>query len=382
MKGYPVFRVLKVPENREKFFVYKERKEDKISMFKRLLLVGMLAVMLVSPGFAAVPSCDGQSCVVDCSSGNCEAKETQKCDYSTIGSYGGNAADVWLRAVWEPHKYSCGAGYYLKVTPDSAGCAECLPDHYCPRFTNVPFDESEVDYNLNNCPEGYTKSDAGAAAKSDCYKMVTVSCAEKNPYVYGNGVAVYTNEEVWCRQYYGNNSGCQLAKPDDCKIAELACAPGFIQEEIDGELHCVTSTVVCEAGKYLEKGKRKCSVCPENSFCAGSGDEGFLVSATEDQGITGVCSGKLKSPYGSTSEDDCGYVLHFGNGAGDKLYLHAKPRTYPSLAVQIDGQVWYADMTPLDSSDDAKVLYEGYSNKKLHTIVNGQEYTVHTSILE
>ena len=107
-----------------------------------------------------------------------------------------------------------------------------------------------------------------------------------------------------------------------------------------------------------------------------------MVSATEDQGITGVCSGKLKSPYGSTSEDDCGYVLHFGDGAGDKLYLHATKRTSPSLAVQIDGQVWYADMTELNDSDDAKVLYKDYSNKKLHAVVNGQEYTVHTSILE
>lgn len=377
-----MFRMLKTPENREKFFVCEERKEGKISMFKRLLLVGMLAVMLVSPGFAAVPSCDGQSCVVDCSNGECKAKETQKCDYSTIGSYGGNTADVWLRAVWEPHKYSCGAGYYLKVTPDSAACAECLPDYYCPSFSNVPFNEDESDYNLNSCPEGYTKSDAGATAKSDCYKMVAVSCAEKNPYTYGNGSAVYKNEQIWCKQYYGSNSGCQLNKPDDCKIERLACASGFIQEEINGELRCMTSNVVCAAGKYLKKGERDCSICPENSFCAGSGDEGFLVSATEDQGITGVCSGKLKSPYGSTSEDDCGYVLHFGDGAGDKLYLHAKKRTSPSLAVQIDGQVWYADMTELNDSDDAKVLYKDYSNKKLHAVVNGQEYTVHTSILE
>lgn len=374
--------MLKTPENREKFFVCEERKEDKISMFKRLLLVGMLAVMLVSPGFAAVPSCDGQSCVVDCSNGECKAKETQKCDYSTISSYGGNTADVWLRAVWEPHKYSCGAGYYLKVTPDSAACAECLPDYYCPSFSNVPFNEDESDYNLNSCPEGYTKSDAGATAKSDCYKMVAVSCAEKNPYTYGNGSAVYKNEQIWCKQYYGSDSGCQLNKPDDCEIERLACASGFIQEEINGELRCMTSNVVCAAGKYLKKGERDCSVCPENSFCAGSGDEGFLVSATEDQGITGVCSGKLKSPYGSTSEDDCGYVLHFGDGAGDKLYLHAKKRTSPSLAVQIDGQVWYADMTELNDSDDAKVLYKDYSNKKLHAVVNGQEYTVHTSILE
>lgn len=374
--------MLKTPENREKFFVCEERKEGKISMFKRLLLVGMLAVMLVSPGFAAVPSCDGQSCVVDCSNGECKAKETQKCDYSTISSYGGNTADVWLRAVWEPHKYSCGAGYYLKVTPDSAACAECLPDYYCPSFSNVPFNEDESDYNLNSCPEGYTKSDAGATAKSDCYKMVAVSCAEKNPYTYGNGSAVYKNEQIWCKQYYGSNSGCQLNKPDDCEIERLACASGFIQEEINGELRCMTSSVVCAAGKYLKKGERDCSVCPENSFCAGSGDEGFLVSATEDQGITGVCSGKLKSPYGSTSEDDCGYVLHFGDGAGDKLYLHATKRTSPSLAVQIDGQVWYADMTELNDSDDAKVLYKDYSNKKLHAVVNGQEYTVHTSILE
>ena len=348
-------------------------------MFKRLLLVGLLAVMLVSPGFADIPKCNGKDCIVNCSDDNCVPKETQQCTYSTLSSYGGDAGSVLLKAVWAPHEYSCGAGFYLKVTADSVSCEQCLENNYCPRFVNVPFDVmGGADYGLNSCPETFPESVAGAKTQADCYKTASVSCSVAHPYTFGNGTAVYYNDTVSCRKYAGDNSGCKLVNADSCDFEKLICDSGFIQEEVDGELRCLTANVSCLAGTYLPKGERTCSECPEDSYCAGSGDTAFTVSATQDQGIM-TCDAGLKSPRGSYSVDDCGYIVHFGNNPDDKLYLHATQRTHPSLAVDIKGQTWFADMTPMD--EGAKNMYET-TTKTLHVVVDGTEYTVHTTIFE
>ena len=174
--------------------------------------------------------------------------------------------------------------------------------------------------------------------------------------------------------------------PGSCEIASLNCDEGYMQQEVDGELKCVNAVnIVCAAGTYLKKGESECTTCPENSYCAGSGDGGFNVSATEDQGIA-TCTAPLKSPRGATSLNDCGYILRVGDNPADKLYLHADKRTSPSLAVRIpndvtNNEVWYADMTELTTPDAAKTLNDA-SNKKFHVMVGDKEYTVHTSILE
>ena len=219
MKGYPIFCVLKTPDFREKFFIYKERKEDKISMFKRLLLVGMLAVMLVSPGFSAAFSCNGTSCIIEGTDESYEPKNTQTCIGDTLGQYSGN---VKLKAVWRALDYRCGSGYYLNVnvTNDSASCSECPSGYYCGGFDDTPYDEILVNldtikevnkqgqeiekegYGFNKCPENYSESESGAGTNTSCYTRLSVSCDKKNPYKYGNGTAVYQNTTVCCFRLY------------------------------------------------------------------------------------------------------------------------------------------------------------------------------------
>ena len=380
MKGCPVCCVCKVPENREKFFIYKERKEEKISMFKRLLLVVMLAVMLVSPGFAALVGCEDGSCIISCSNGSCQVKETQMCDASTLDVYSGN---VTLKAKMVPHSYSCEPGEYLKITSESAGCATCESGYYCAGTENILFDG--VSHGAVQCSADYPNSDVGATSSSNCYKIETVPCRFKNPYDGGNGLAVYAFEErtdadvvngkVKCKTHSGQRSeDCELVDSSLCEIVRLECDAGYKQEEVNGEKVCVGVDMVrCVAGTYLKKGESNCSVCPEGAYCAGSGEDVFAVSSTEDQGIA-YCEDNLKSPQGATSVKDCGYVLRVGE---DRIFLHKDKRTSPSLRVDIEGEAWYANTTPI--SEGKKLLPSGRS---FHVQTPTGEYTVHTALCE
>ena len=99
----------------------------------------------------------------------------------------------------------------------------------------------------------------------------------------------------------------------------------------------------------------------------------FVVSSTEDQGIA-YCEDNLKSPQGATSIKDCGYVLRIGE---DRIFLHKDKRTNPSLRVDIKGEAWYANTTPISAG--AQPLQSG---KTFHIQTPSGEYTVHTKLCE
>lgn len=375
-----------MPKNRGKFFVCIERKEDKISMFKRLLLVGMLAVMLVSPGFATVAGCENGSCVINCENENgvCRAKENQDCDYSTLGLYSGK---LTLRARWSPMSYSCPSGEYLKATSESAECVVCEKGYYCGGVSDAPYDETN--HGITRCDANYPYSDVGAKTGSECYQIVPVPCSKKNTYEGGHGKAVYeisvrsieeygedrSNGKADCKMRQGqSDESCELVESDACEIVQLICDSGYRQEEVNGEKLCVSADVVeCEAGTYLPKREHVCRLCPEDSYCEGSGEEKFIVSNTEDQGIVS-CQDGLRSPQGATSKMDCGRVLHIGD---DVVYLHRNKRTSPSLRVDIDGETWYANTKP--TSEGVKTLSSG---KSFHVKTKTGEYTVYSALCE
>lgn len=328
-------------------------------MLKRLLLAHILLVTFAVPVVAFAETTEPSSKDIKTSL----ITDGALCDVATLGVFE-DGASVVLRAVWTPKNYRCGEGYYLKKTEDSVDCAVCPKDSYCPGFENHTYNESE--YGKTNCPDGYYTDAAQSVKAQDCYKTTTVSCAEKNPFTSLHlKQVVYNTDTVTCTDRLESESVCDSV----CNIVGLICEDGYEESHVNGVWSCVESRVTCDAGTYLPAGARECAVCTENNFCAGGS---YKPDNTKDKGIES-CSGNLKSPKGSRSENDCGKILRID---GESLYLHADKRgTTPSLVVEIDGKKWYANTTPIEQG--AKPISEG-SGKTLHMSIKGKEYTVHT----
>jgi len=329
-------------------------------MFRRLLLMGLLTTILVMPAFAALPSSSHP--VIP-------AGESEAMCISDVLGTSEDGKTVTFRAVWEPNKYNCGAGYYLNL--EDAACARCLAGYYCEGFSDFSFDGTT--HGLEKCDDEYPNSAESATAATDCFKVTDVSCSEKNPYIYGHGTAVYRGGDITqCKQYYGADS-CDLIGANACDIVALNCADGYESKTVDGELQCVSNKVHCEPGEYLPAGSESPAVCPADYYCTG-GD--YDVNPNADSGAT-KCAPGLKSPVGAKLLADCGHILRIG---GDRLYLHSDKNTHPSLVVQIDGQPWYADMTPVSAGK--KTISTDAGSKTMHMTVDGVDYTVHGRYVE
>ena len=95
-------------------------------------------------------------------------------------------------------------------------------------------------------------------------------------------------------------------------------------------------SIACNPGYYLGADDETCTICPVNNKCVGGT---FTFSATINQGIES-CNGEF-APSGSVV---CyPHVLHVGD---DVVYLSATKRTTPSLNVEVNGTVFYANITP------------------------------------
>ncbi len=301
---------------------------------------------------------------------------THETDGIVDGKWKWKTSNVTCTAVWTPKTYSCGAGSYLKNSSDGADCAVCPKDSYCPGFRNHTYTES--DYGSKECPDGYiTAEGVPAGSNKECYVQSTESCANVNAYTYGHGTAEYANAEVTCKRYFGSESVCVVAEADKsvCNIDHMECEAGYEEREVEGALRCVKKSVECPAGTYLPANSGDsdaCAVCPKDSYCSGGSYEALKSS---DQGKN-ECSGKLKSPAGARSEDDCGVILHVD---GDVVYLHRDKGDRPSLVVDINGTKWYADMTSIDQG--AKPMYSD-TERTWHVMVGDKEYTIHSPIYE
>ena len=335
-------------------------------MFRRSVLLNFLVLTVSLPVIAFAGTDDVRS------TPDSSVSSESLCNRETLGT-AENGGTVAFAPMWEPAKYSCGAGYYLDkdaVSRDNNGCTACPKDEYCPGFTDYAFDES--DYGKSSCPPGYS-ADQKSKGETDCYKIrENVLCSTVNPYVVEHGVAAYARARTTCKEYYGNESLVPV-DTEACIVTGVNCDSGYEAHEVDGNFKCVESAVVCQAGQYLPKNSRECAVCPNDSYCPGNdADNGFSIFATVDQGIT-ECPGSLKSPIGASSEKDCGKVLHID---GEVVYLH-KDKRGPSLVMDIKGTTWYADATPVA---DGKKKMSDDSNKELHIMIGNTEYTVHTSL--
>lgn len=332
-------------------------------MFRRLFLLGILSVTVSSPLVAFAESAESNSentpvtlITVD-----------SICNQETLG-VSENGSFVELEPVWEGKHYNCSAGYYLNSK--TFECAVCKSGSYCTGF-NAQFDGK--DGGINSCPDGYTSvsnTDKLAKTEQDCYKNVELSCAEKKPYTGGNGTAVYVQETVSCTLYSGSEAANESVCATSCRIDHLNCAAGYTEQNDNGVLTCVESGIRCEAGKYILQGSGKCdAICPENSYCPGGL---FTVSNANESFVE--CPSGLKSPKGSKSENSCGKILRID---GEALYLHRNKSDngHPSLVIQMEDGLWYADAEPIEKGETS---INPDSGKKLHMMFKGKEYTVHT----
>ena len=136
----------------------------------------------------------------------------------------------------------------------------------------------------------------------------------------------------------------------------------------------VLSEYECPAGHYLPKNNTSCvgadTICEADHYCTGGT---YTYSTTEDQGMQ-ACPTGMKSPAGSKSANDCGYILHVGDSI---IYLHKQNANTgkPRLAVKVGAQTYYANMTPTTSG--AKQMTSGSDATKLHIKLGDTDYTVY-----
>jgi hypothetical protein len=332
-------------------------------MWKRLLLACVLAILYVLPVSADVSEL--QKIVADDS----------KCVNDDLGVYAGN---IELRAIWNANTYHCLAGEYLDAT--NAECTACPGNGtYCPDENDYEYKDDE-NQGIQSCGLGWT-SETGAHSKSECYKTGTTTCAEYMAYNVENGTAVYNiNDSFACKQMFGSEQ-CVPQEGILCSVDHLICNEGFEQKTVDGSLQCVALSKECAAGTYLAVGASECSVCPEGSYCPGM--TYTLNDYTELNGITSCPSG-LSSPVGSRHEDDCGRILHVGEGEKDIIHMHKHKqdkRTEHSLAVKVDNVTYYADTTPVVDGVDPTPI-NPYTDKTMRVKIDGVEYYVHERIYE
>lgn len=341
-------------------------------MLKRLLLAQFLLVTFAVP--VVVFAEENEPAPENPSSSL--INEGSLCNYETLG-VSEDGSRVKLRARWIPREYNCPAGQYLSVTTESAECAICPENSYCPGFENYLFTESDS-YNHGRmfCDAGYHTDSTGNADAHACYKTETVACSTKNPYTTEHLISVnYLTVNTVCTQRQGSeNQSCDSS----CEITGLVCDDGYESRNVNGVWSCVGDMITCEAGTYLSVESQQCEVCLENHYCAGGE---YSLTETEDKGME-LCKDGLKAPAGATSDKDCGVVLHIDE---DVLYLHSDKRDtdHPALVVQDSkGRKWYATMSPVgEDRANAKPVSDGAA-KEMHIMFKGEEYTVHTSLYQ
>ncbi len=197
------------------------------------------------------------------------------------------AANVQFVATWAGvGEYICGAGQYLPA--NATACAPCPAGNWCVGgtyrsgssdqgisgvCTNATFDCSgtEVKTNSNQCPDG-GQIDHATSTK----QAYTQTCH----YTGTDGTGKTSKNDCTGSAPHNNKSW------GDCYVT--GCAKGYSKNEEINATSCVVNNVQCYATKYLPAGgtdSSDCTACPANSYCPGSGDDGFLANNSSDQGL-------------------------------------------------------------------------------------------------
>ena len=150
--------------------------------------------------------------------------------YDNMGVYDGT---VTAAAEYADALYNAAAGTYLPAASEDV--AACPVGYYCPGLSNATYSETN-NQGLNACPDGYTNSDAGASANTQCYTTCTdasviahATAVAGNDY-YGNGVdTCYATE---CVSGYHVNGSIEVIESDPlipgADVSVTASSYGYI----------------------------------------------------------------------------------------------------------------------------------------------------------
>ena len=241
----------------------------------------------------------------------------------------GGCADsaMLLSAVFTINEYTCSAGYYLPANTD--GCVACLYGHTCAGGTYT-FDENTTQgivISEYTCPAGYF------------LPADTLGCAPCPAGATCNGGTFTFNETM--AQGVKYNAPITQNQTNMCTTNYTGFNALF-----------TANTHTCAAGYYLPANTDGCTICPENSYCAGGT---YTFNKTTAQGLTGTCPAGLYAPAGMWAANQCGHILHIGD---EVVYLHGVKKTSPSLHVKIGNDIFYGNMTTADV-----VMHAGTAHK-------------------
>lgn len=130
------------------------------------------------------------------------------------------------------------------------------------------------------------------------------------------------------------------------------------------------NSYTCAPGYYLPADTDECVICPQNNLCVGGT---YTFNETTNQGIEQCPNGTPFAPASSSSV--CyPHVLHVGD---DMVYLSATKRTTPSLNVEVNGTVFYANITaaPTYMSANSTHYFKTIVNDMEHYICDDTSYT-------
>ena len=173
-------------------------------MNKKILLTSIIGLSFAMPAMA-----------VDYTENNTYANS---CTVDNLYVSSGNT-DI-ATAIFEPDAYQCSSGTYLAA--NSAVCTTCPAGSFCPGGS-YEFNENSA-AGISTCPEGFTSSDSGVYADTQCYTPCTTSMFAHSTAVTG-------------RDYYG-------AGTDTCQIT--SCETGYSVDS--NATSCIANTLTVRWG--------------------------------------------------------------------------------------------------------------------------------------
>ncbi len=272
----------------------------------------------------------------------------------------------------------CDAGYYVN---DNDECTECPNGYYCingiknecpdPK-THARTKFPEDWYNPTIEPSNNYLVNKNSKSISEC-TTITYFRSERGS--FSNRMLYNTETQEYDQTLFASNmwivpaAGYYLfgQNPRDIRFYTGAteCEPGrycpgrtsFCNDTNEcGETY---GMYPCPAGTYSDTmGASDCTPCGVGAWAGMGATECNMCPA----GLTTIGYGP-----GADEAGDCGRILNIGD---TKIYLRSERRTTPSLNVEIDGQIFYGNMTP-----------DG-TQGKLRMSVAGQTYSVYDDSME
>ena len=297
----------------------------------------------------------------------------------------------------------------------------CPANSYCPGMTSMPAcssGEYTETNGINSCPANYGTSPAMSDAATDCYLTTTAKNFVATPnaaqttctaggYCVGGVKVNYGStggRTPAARGYYVSTTGATTQTPCEAgtytsstgqtKCTDAAAGTYTTGCQITSNNTACTGTAVCATNKYSDA---RASVCISCNTADGYGNSGTTAASHAGQASCKVtCSGgqyvptagggcvnvgvgywgdggtvsetatlarnscefgltTIGSGAGADEAGDCGRVLNIGS---QKIYLRSEKKTDRALNVDINGNVFYGNMsTTIDGP--LKINYNG-----------------------